>query len=245
VGFAHGVMNTDNMSILGLTLDYGPYGFLDQFDPAYICNHSDHSGRYAFDQQPEIGAWNVTCLAQALSPLMSVEQAKAALSAYHDAFGTHYIELMSAKLGAAHTPDVVPLITGLLEILQQNHVDYTIFFRRLNRFKQAGQNDQIRDLFLDRAAFDAWATLYHARLQQEGSLDAERATRLDRVNPKYILRNYMAQVAIQKAVQDRDYTEVNRLLALVQNPFDEHPEMAHYAGFPPDWASSIEVSCSS
>ena len=98
---------------------------------------------------------------------------------------------------------------------------------------------------MDRAAFDAWATLYRARLQQEGSLDAERATRLDRVNPKYILRNYMAQVAIQKAVQDRDYTDVNRLLALLQNPFDEHPEMAHYAGFPPDWASSIEVSCSS
>jgi uncharacterized protein YdiU (UPF0061 family) len=245
VGFAHGVMNTDNMSILGLTLDYGPYGFLDQFDPAYICNHSDHSGRYAFDQQPEIGAWNVTCLAQALSPLMSIEDAKAALSVYNDAFGTHYVELMSAKLGVAPAPDVVPLITGLLEILQKNHVDYTIFFRCLNQFVQVGPNDAIRDLFLDRAAFDAWATLYRAHLQQEGSLDAERNIRLDRVNPKYILRNYMAQVAIQKAVQERDYSEVNCLLALLHKPYDEHPEMEHYAGFPPDWASSIEVSCSS
>ena len=245
VGFAHGVMNTDNMSILGITLDYGPYGFLDQFDPGYICNHSDHAGRYAFDQQPEIGAWNVTCLAQALSPLMSVAQAQEALSGYNDAFASHYIELMSAKLGVTPGPEAVPLITGLLEILQQNRVDYTIFFRRLNRFKLDDQNGFIRDLFLDRAAFDAWAALYRARLQQEGGQDAERSARLDRINPKYILRNYMAQMAIQKAVQARDYTEVDRLLKLVQQPFDEHPEMEHYAGFPPDWAAAIEVSCSS
>ncbi|MHB1231302.1 MAG: protein adenylyltransferase SelO [Burkholderiales bacterium] len=245
VGFAHGVMNTDNMSILGLTLDYGPYGFLDQFDPGYICNHSDHGGRYAFDRQPEIGAWNVTCLAQALSPLMSVEQAQEALSGYNDAFTTHYIELMSAKLGITPAPEAVPLITGLLEILQQNRVDYTIFFRRLNRFIPGNQNAAVRDLFLERAAFDAWAALYGARLRQEGSLDIERGARLDGVNPKYILRNYMAQIAIQKAVQERDYTEVDRLLALLRHPFDEHPEMDRYAGFPPDWASSIEVSCSS
>jgi len=245
VGFAHGVMNTDNMSILGLTLDYGPYGFLDQFDPGYICNHSDHGGRYAFDRQPEIGAWNVTCLAQALSPLMSVEQAQAALAGYNDAFATHYIELMSAKLGITPGPEAVPLITGLLEILQQNRVDYTIFFRRLNRFTPDNQNASIRDLFLERAAFDAWAVLYSARLRQEGSLDAERGARLDDINPKYILRNYMAQIAIQKAVQERDYTEVDRLLVLLRHPFDEQPEMERYAGFPPDWASSIEVSCSS
>ncbi len=245
VGFAHGVMNTDNMSILGLTLDYGPYGFLDQFDPGYICNHSDHGGRYAFDRQPEIGAWNVTCLAQALSPLMSVEQAQEALSGYNDAFATHYIELMSAKLGITPGPEAVPLITGLLEILQQNRVDYTIFFRRLNRFTPDDQNASIRDLFLERAAFDVWAALYGARLRQEGRLDSERSARLDGINPKYILRNYMAQIAIQKAVQERDYTEVDRLLVLLRHPFDEQPEMERYAGFPPDWASSIEVSCSS
>jgi len=245
VGFAHGVMNTDNMSILGLTLDYGPYGFLDQFDPGYICNHSDHGGRYAFDRQPEIGAWNVTCLAQALSPLMSVAQAQEALSAYNDAFANHYIELMSAKLGVTPGPEAVPLITGLLQILQQNHVDYTIFFRRLNRFTPDNQNAAVRDLFLDRAAFDAWAALYGARLRQEGSLDTGRGARLDDINPKYILRNYMAQIAIQKAMQERDYTEVDRLLVLLRHPFDEQPEMERYAGFPPEWASSIEVSCSS
>lgn len=245
VGFAHGVMNTDNMSILGLTLDYGPYGFLDQFDVGFICNHSDHQGRYAFDQQPEIGAWNVSALAQALSPLMTLEQGKAALADYNACFATEYIRLMSAKLGLAVVADSASFITDLLNLLHHNHVDYTIFFRRLNRFQTGGENQALRDLFLDRAAFDAWAQSYSGRLLQEGSVDALRQAQLDRVNPKFILRNYMAQVAIQKAQQARDFSEVDILLKLLQQPFDEHPEYEHYAGFPPDWAGTIAVSCSS
>lgn len=245
VGFAHGVMNTDNMSILGLTLDYGPYGFLDQFDVGFICNHSDHQGRYAFDQQPEIGAWNVSALAQALSPLMSLDAAKAALADYNGCFAREYISLMSAKLGLQVNEDSATLITDLLNLLHHNKVDYTIFFRRLNRFSTQGDNASLRDLFLDRAAFDAWATTYRARLIQENSLDAARAAQLDQINPKYILRNYMAQIAIQKASEAHDFSEVDKLLQLLQHPFDEHPEMAHYAGFPPDWAGTIAVSCSS
>jgi uncharacterized protein YdiU (UPF0061 family) len=247
VGFAHGVMNTDNMSILGITLDYGPYGFLDQTDLGFICNHSDHHGRYAFDQQPEIGAWNVTCLAQALSPLMTVEEAKDALSIYYETFSRQYVELMSAKLGITPGPEAGELITALLEALHGNKVDYTVFFRRLNSFKQAAGelNAPLRDLFLEREAFDAWAQGYRALLAREGQDDAARKAQLDRVNPKYVLRNYMAQAAISKAQNERDYSEVDALLKLLQRPFDEHPEMERYAGFPPDWAQEISVSCSS
>lgn len=245
VGFAHGVMNTDNMSILGLTLDYGPYGFLDQFDVGFICNHSDHQGRYAFDQQPEIGAWNVSALAQALSPLMTIEEAKAALADYNACFTREYIRLMSTKLGIQLGDDNAALITDLLNLLHHNKVDYSIFFRRLNCFSTQDDNAPIRDLFLDRTAFDGWAEAYRARLLRENSVDETRAAQLGRVNPKYILRNYMAQIAIQKATESHDFSEVNTLLTLVQNPFDEHPEHAHYAGFPPAWAGAIAVSCSS
>jgi uncharacterized protein YdiU (UPF0061 family) len=247
VGFAHGVMNTDNMSILGITLDYGPYGFLDQCDLGFVCNHSDHHGRYAFDQQPEIGAWNVTCLAQALTPLMSVEEAKDAIAGYYEAFSRHYVELMSAKLGIAPGSEAAELMTGLLEIMHGNKVDYTIFFRRLNRFRQAPDelNAPLRDLFLDREAFDAWAQRYRVLLAREGQGDEARKAKLDRVNPKYVLRNYMAQIAIAKAGNERDFSEIDALLKLLQQPFDEHLGMEHYAGFPPDWAQQISVSCSS
>jgi protein adenylyltransferase len=246
VGFAHGVMNTDNMSILGITLDYGPYGFLDQFDLGFVCNHSDHQGRYAFDQQPEIGAWNVTCLAQALTPLMSVDEAKEAIADYYEVFSQRYVELMSAKLGIFPGPVASELVTRLLELLHGNKVDYTVFFRRLNGFGSAAgeRNAPLRDLFLEREAFDGWAESYRAVLAQAGSDDAARKTRLDRINPKYVLRNYMAQIAIAKA-GERDYSEVDALLKLLQHPFDEQPHMEHYAGFPPDWAQQISVSCSS
>ena len=245
-GFAHGVMNTDNMSILGITLDYGPYGFLDHYDGGFICNHSDHQGRYAFDQQPDIGAWNLTCLAQALTPLMSVDEAREAMAAYEPTFVAHYLERMAAKLGLAHSDELAPLVNRLLALLHDNRVDYTIFFRRLNAFQSAAEsrNDAVRDLFLDRAAFDTWAKDYASLLRQFGEPDAARKARMDRVNPKFILRNYLAQSAIEKA-QAHDFTEVDRLLMLLQSPFDEHPALEAYAGFPPDWAAGIEVSCSS
>ena len=247
VGFAHGVMNTDNMSILGLTLDYGPFGFLDAYDPGYICNHSDQGGRYAFDQQPDIGAWNLSRLAQALTPLMTVDAAKQALDIYPAAFATHYIDLMSAKLGIAAGKDSVPLITGVLDILHSNHVDYTMFWRALCDFDSSpgASNAALRDLFPDRAAFDSWAMDYRVRLQTENSTDTTRRNAMYRINPKYILRNHLAEVAIRRACDDQDFSEIDRLLDLLRRPFDEQPENAVYASAPPDWASQISVSCSS
>lgn len=247
VGFSHGVMNTDNMSILGLTLDYGPFGFLDAFDPGFICNHSDTGGRYAFDQQPDVAAWNLTKLAQALVPLMSVETASQAIAEYPQAFGRAYLERMAAKFGLAPGGDTVPLITDALQLLAANHVDYTIFLRKLCAFDSQADasNAPLRDLFLDRAAFDTWAARYGAALRQHGEPDAERAAAMRTHNPKYILRNYLAENAIRRAADQRDYSEVERLHRLLSRPFDEQPAFEAYAAEPPDWAKRIEVSCSS
>ncbi|MBT9539893.1 YdiU family protein [Thiobacillus sp.] len=247
VGFSHGVMNTDNMSILGLTLDYGPFGFLDAFDPGYICNHSDTGGRYAFDQQPDVAAWNITKLAQTLVPLLSVETASAAIADYPQQFGQAYVARMAAKFGLPASGETVPLLMDALQLLAQNHVDYTIFMRRLGDFDSAtaASNAPLRDLFLDRAGFDAWALRYAAALRQQGSDDTARGQGMRAVNPKYILRNHLAEVAIRRAADERDYSEINRLHRLLARPFDEQPENAAYAAEPPDWARKIEVSCSS
>jgi len=247
VGFAHGVLNTDNMSILGLTLDYGPFGFMERYQPGYICNHSDFHGRYAFDQQPNIGLWNLTALAQALTPLFNVDEARAALERYQPIFRQHYHDLMCAKLGLQQADEAdQQLVNELLGTLQASHVDYTRLFRALCDFDSDPQarNDHIRDMFLEREAFDHWAQQYRQRLQREQSEDASRHAAMRQVNPKYILRNYMAQIAIEKA-QQKDFSEVDALLELLRDPFAEHPQLEHYAGEPPAWADQIEVSCSS
>ena len=256
VGFAHGVMNTDNMSIHGITLDYGPFGFVEQYDPQYICNHSDHHGRYAFNKQPEIGLFNLSCLAQALLPLIhedtdqAVTLAKQALEAYQPLFVKHYAKLMRQKLGFTRThEDDQKIITRLLDLLQANHVDYTLFFRNLSEQYTDDDTDKCRDLFIDRASFDDWFTHYQARIKQENNPQKtpqkDRCEQMKQVNPKYILRNYMAEIAIRKAQDENDYTEIENLMHLLQNPFDEHPDFEHYAGHPPEWAQQIEVSCSS
>ncbi|MDP1863436.1 MAG: YdiU family protein [Thiobacillus sp.] len=247
VGFSHGVMNTDNMSILGLTLDYGPFGFLDAFNPNYICNHSDTGGRYAFDQQPDVAAWNLTKLAQTFVPLLSVETASAAIGDYPQQFGQAYIERMAAKFGLVPGGEMVPLLMDALQLLAQNHIDYTNFLRRLCDFdsKVGASNAPLRDLFIDRDAFDAWATRYAETLRTMNSNDATRAVAMRAVNPKYILRNHLAEVAIRRAADHRDYSEIKRLHAILLHPFDEQPEFEAYAAEPPDWAKQIEVSCSS
>lgn len=248
VGFSHGVMNTDNMSILGLTFDYGPFGFMEAYEPGYICNHSDQGGRYAFDQQPQIGQWNLSALAQALTPLVTPGQAEEILEDYGDIFSERYVELMCGKLGVKYAGlEDFALIQPLLEMMQASRVDYTNLFRSLGRFKMAtGENNSfLRDQFIDRAAFDHWAESYRLRLQAEGVDDAMRKEAMDRVNPKYILRNYLAQIAISKAEKDRDFSEVDRLLSLLLNPFDEQPEMENYVAPAPEWAQHLEISCSS
>ena len=247
VGFSHGVMNTDNMSILGLTLDYGPFGFLDAFDPGYICNHSDTGGRYAFDQQPDVAAWNLTKLAQALVPLMSVEAASAAIAEYPKAFGKSYLERMAAKFGLPPGADAANIVLSAMQLLGKQHIDYTIFMRGLCEFDSAdgALNSPLRDLFLDRTAFDAWATQYAAALRAHALPDTERRLAMRQVNPKYILRNHLAEVAIRRAADHHDYSEIERLYTLLTKPYDEHPGFETYAQEPPDWAKQIEVSCSS
>ena len=200
VGFAHGVMNSDNMSILGLTLDYGPYGFLEAYNPGFICNHSDHSGRYAFDQQPQIGLFNLSCLAQALLPLIEVEDAKAALSAYWSDFTAPYHQTMARKIGFEQADEpAIKLLESLLAQMQQSRTDYTRLFRALGDVQRDGENTPaaLRDLFVDREAFDGWLADYRARLRTHAKPDAERRAVMMATNPKYILRNYLAQAAIE------------------------------------------------
>lgn len=254
VGFSHGVMNSDNMSILGLTIDYGPFGFMEAYDPGYICNHSDHHGRYAYNQQPNIGLFNLTCFAQAILPLLSEEPEEAAdiaktkLEQYQHIYISHYATQMRMKLGLKEKLDQdQALVDELLTLMAKDKVDFTILFRRLCDFSSVDstRNTFIRDLFLQREAFDRWAERYKNRLHKENSDDSVRSKRMKQRNPKYILRNYMAELAIRKAEDEKDYSEIDQLFLLLQSPFDEHHDLEHYAGFPPDWASNIAVSCSS
>ena len=244
VGFCHGVMNTDNMSILGLTIDYGPFQFLDAFDPDHICNHSDTQGRYAYNKQPNIAYWNLFCLGQALLPLMdSQEQALAALESYKTVFPEALQARMCAKLGLPdERADDKSLIENIFKLLAADKVDYTIFWRRLGTFSTVQGREAVRDLFLDRPAFDLWALSYSERLALVNK--GLQADLMMKNNPKYVLRNHLGEQAIQ-AAKLNDFSGVNTLLTLLQAPFDEHPSQEGSAGFPPDWAASIEISCSS
>ncbi len=259
VGFCHGVMNTDNMSILGLTIDYGPFGFLDGFDPNHICNHSDHAGRYRWRYQPDMGFWNVGALAQALAALVPDAATDGsegqlmildALKAYEPRCEQQMIQRWRAKLGLqTQQGDDPTLVNDWLKLMAAHQADFTITWRRLSQFREdlppdAPENALLRDHFLDRRAFDEWATRYAQRLQAEGSQRIERQARMNRVNPWVVLRNHLAQQAIDRAEQG-DFTEVNRLHQVLQNPFTEQPEYASDADFPPAWAQAIEVSCSS
>jgi uncharacterized protein YdiU (UPF0061 family) len=248
VGFMHGVMNTDNMSILGLTLDYGPFGFMEAFDVNHICNHTDQGGRYSYANQVAIGHWNCYALGNALLPLIGeVDDAQQALDVYMPEFERKLDELLHAKLGLAQTHEGDrALFDGLFTIMQASHVDFTLLFRRLADLKidEPGFDAGVRDLFIDRASFDEWAVRYRERLRLENSSDESRRAAMNRVNPKYVLRNYLAQQAIERA-QNGDYSEVSKLLAILEQPFDEQPEHDIYATLPPDWAAHLEVSCSS
>jgi uncharacterized protein YdiU (UPF0061 family) len=227
VGFAHGVMNTDNMSILGLTLDYGPFGFMERYDPGFICNHSDHTGRYAFDRQPQIGLWNLSCLAQALAPLIESDAARDALGKYQEAFFGHYGQLMANKLGFETATDENLTLAGrLLSLMQDSSADYTRSFRALGNVSRRGSLPQnyLQQQFADIEAFHPWLADYKALLTRDAVADDERRAFMMHTNPKYVLRNYMAQIAIDKAEQNKDYSEINTLMNLLQRPYDEHSE---------------------
>ncbi|WAT02781.1 protein adenylyltransferase SelO [Rouxiella chamberiensis] len=245
VGFAHGVMNTDNMSILGLTLDYGPYGFLDDYKPDFICNHTDNQGRYSFDNQPSVAYWNLHRLAQALSGLMSTEELQSALAAYEPALMTEYGRLMRAKLGLfTQSKEDNNILTGLLSLMAKEGRDYTRTFRALGNVEQHQTLSPLRDDFIDRDAFDRWYESYRQRLLQENIDDATRRKAMNNVNPRIILRNYLAQQAIESAQTD-DIEQLKTLHEALQQPFGDDPRFDALAALPPDWGKHLEVSCSS
>ncbi len=249
-GFAHGVMNTDNMSIIGQTFDYGPFAFLDDYDPSYICNHSDYQGRYAFDKQPSIALWNLSALAHSLSPLIERPQLEQTLSQFEVELAAKFSQLMRSKLGLHNKVNGdSELFNAMFDLLQRNHVDYTRFMRELSNL-DINQTQAVIDLFVDREAAQVWLTDYLKRCESEVDVNGERVTvtqrceQMRKVNPKYILRNYLAQLAIEKAEQG-DFSEVERLATLLQSPFDEHIDHEAYANLPPDWGKDMEISCSS
>jgi uncharacterized protein YdiU (UPF0061 family) len=244
VGFCHGVINTDNMSILGLTIDYGPFQFLDAFVPGHVCNHSDTQGRYAYNRQPNVAYWNLFCLAQALLPLIGdPDIAKAALESYKTIFPAEFSARMRSKLGLSEPCAAdAELIDGILLLLARNGVDYTIFWRRLSHAVQSNDYEPVRDLFADRVGFDQWLLSYSELSALDGK--AQDTDLMLKTNPKFVLRNHLGEQAI-RAAKLGEFGELQTLQRLLERPFDEHPGHDAYAAFPPDWASSIEISCSS
>lgn len=247
VGFAHGVMNTDNFSIVGLTLDYGPFGFLDTYEPGFICNHTDAGGRYAFDQQPTVGLWNCYALANTLMSLVSKDRLEAVLATYEPIYRDAFMLRMRAKLGliVPHEHDV-DLVLELLRLLESERVDYTRFFRALSAIdtESTPDDDRVAELFATRDGWYAWQARYRARLAAELQPAAARRAAKRAVNPKYVLRNYLAQQTIERA-HAGDFSELTALYQVLRHPFDEQPEHDRYAAAPPDWARKISVSCSS
>ncbi|KAL2323827.1 hypothetical protein Fmac_022885 [Flemingia macrophylla] len=259
VGFTHGVLNTDNMSILGLTIDYGPFGFLDAFDPKFTPNTTDLPGRrYCFANQPDIGLWNVAQFTTTLqaADLINEKEANYAMERYGTRFMDDYQVIMTKKLGLPKYNK--QLINKLLTNMAVDKVDYTNFFRTLSNVKaDTSIPDEellvpLKSVLLDigkerKEAWTSWLKTYVHELSTSGISDEERKTSMDLVNPKYILRNYLCQTAID-AAEIGDFEEVQRLLKLVEHPFDEQPGMEKYARLPPAWAYRPGVcmlSCSS
>lgn len=236
VGFAHGVMNTDNMSILGLTLDYGPYGFMDAYDPQFVCNHTDEQGRYSFINQPVIAHWNLRALALALSGLIPTDRLVEKLATFEQHFGGTYHALMRAKLGLTRAVEGDnQLIGGLLALMAKTRADYTLSFRNLT-----GEDaDWLAQFGKDNAEAQAWLSRYRVRTQSED------LSGLDRVNPKFVLRNWVAETAI-RAVEDRnDIATLDRIFRILQAPFESHDGSEAFAAPPPPNMCDLEVSCSS
>jgi uncharacterized protein YdiU (UPF0061 family) len=243
VGFNHGVMNTDNMSAIGITIDYGPFAFMDTFESGYICNHTDTGGRYSYDNQPRIGYWNLERLAHALSPLITHEKLQSELEKYGDYFTTRLMELLRAKLGldSPHENDS-DLFRNLFSVMENGRIDMTPFFRALSRYN--GDRQILLSLSLAPNQLNEWCDRYDERLKFNTLSVEERHTQMLRTNPKYVLKNYILQEAIDAAEKD-DFTLVNDLLMLAQNPYEEHEAFDRYAGITPQQHTNLKLSCSS
>jgi uncharacterized protein YdiU (UPF0061 family) len=263
VGFCHGVMNTDNMSLLGLTLDYGPFQFMDGYQPGHICNHSDHQGRYAFDQQPRIAHWNLYCLGQALMPLINdVDATVAVLNTYTPRYEQAWSHRLADKLGLPPSSSATTLGEAFLSLMARQEADHTVSWRGLSnavRDSAGSPDDEAHFLALGQliGADDAWQDWLHRyrdALQADVSHTAshlthaqafhERGQAMRRVNPAYVLRNHLGEIAIRRA-REGDVSEIETLLSLLSAPFDDHPGFEAYAAPAPAWAQSIAISCSS
>ena len=239
-GFSHGVMNTDNMSILGETFDYGPYGFMEDYFPSYICNHSDHQGRYAFKNQPYIGLWNCSALGHALSSLISEESQGEILKTYESIFQNKLAELYRKKLGFTKLRnDDALLIQGLLDIMESEKLDYTNTFRNLT---QAVTEVKTNELDSDVAM--SWIKSFQERHSKESISIPEKLLLMNANNPKYILRNYMAQEAIE-AAENSDFSALETLIEVISSQYDGLKKFEHFSNRSPDWAKDLEISCSS
>lgn len=240
VGFAHGVMNTDNFSILGLTLDYGPFGFVEAYDPGFICNHTDETGRYAFDQQPSIGLWNCYALGEALSSLIPADAREAALARYEPAYWSAFATAMLAKLGITHDGrEARALIPDVLDLLAARRTDWTNFWRALS-VDDAAALAVIGDDETSRA----WFARYAAIVANDPRGDGRRRAAMRATNPKYVLRNWVAQQAIE-ACEAGDDAVVRAAYDVLRTPYDEHPEHAAWANPAPPRYADLSVSCSS
>ncbi|NKB72503.1 MAG: YdiU family protein [Candidatus Latescibacteria bacterium] len=268
VGFVHGVMNTDNMSILGLTIDYGPYGWLEDYDPGWTPNTTDAQGRrYRFGQQAQVAQWNLLQLARALAPLIKeTEPLQEALNKYAEVYNEGFQAMMAAKLGLRQFAGEADqeLIDELQAILPLVETDMTVFFRQLAAVGADAlatgpelelwqgvasayyRPEQVDEAY--RARLGAWLRRYGDRLQKDGRPAQERRRSMDAVNPKYVLRNYLAQLAIDKA-EDGDFSLVGDLLEVLRRPYDEQPDKEEFAAKRPDWARERAgcsmLSCSS
>jgi len=244
VGFQHGVMNTDNMSIHGLTIDYGPYAFLDDYDFENICNHTDQGGRYSFGNQPNVGQWNLQALMVALSPLVNSEKLEKVLEHYPRLYTQRYLYLMGKKLGLENVTQEkdLDLFKHLLGMLQGVNVDYTVFFRTLSHY--SGDRTALLKLGLYHKPMNDWLDAYDERLKEESLSTEERHASMLKTNPKYVLKNYMLQEAIDTA-QEGNFKLVDDLFVLAQDPYAEHPEFERWAGVTPDMFKNEKLSCSS
>lgn len=244
VGFNHGVMNTDNMSIDGRTIDYGPFAFLDDYEPNYVCNHTDAEGRYSFKNQPGIAHWNLQALALAISPIVNHDRALKILDeTYGQTYEEHYLNIMYEKMGLYEKDEKdIELFKWMLGSLESAVIDYTRFFRILSRYE--GDKKSILEMAVYQTPLSEWLDAYDKRLEKETLPAQERHVRMLSVNPKYILKNHILQEAIEKA-EASDFTMIEELLTVALSPFEEHKELEHLAKTTPISAKNIKLSCSS
>jgi uncharacterized protein YdiU (UPF0061 family) len=239
VGFCHGVMNTDNMSVLGETLDYGPYGFMDTFNPSHICNLSDTSGRYSYENQPYIGLWNCSALAHTFEKIVDKTKINHILSSYESRYAGSLLGLYRNKLGLKVQDEADEnLIQELLNLMKEQELDYTRTFRSLSNIFKKNNSIEVYPALRD------WSIKLKKRHQKEDTDVASKISLMNKNNPKYILRNYLLQIAIDKA-EEGSYKEIDNLMHIIRNPFNEIPDFETYAEESPDWASDIGLSCSS